>query len=100
MKNSETPPSAGPYIGHVKDGVIVLDTHVPLADGQVVRVEPLAQGGETPLDADRAKRVQQLRQLLAEWTEEDAKLPDDEADRLHTALEHGHGLDFRSPPLD
>ena len=98
MKQSETPSSAS-YIGHVKNGVVVLDTQVSLNDGQAVRVEPLGQGTGIQLDTDRADRVRQLQQLFAEWTAEDAKLSDAEADRLRAALEQNRGLSFRSPTL-
>lgn len=100
MKQSETPSSASSYIGHVKNGVIILDAQVSLADGQAVRVEPLAPGSETPLDHERAEQVRQLQQLFAEWTEEDGQLSDEEADRLHAALEANRGVSFRSPQLD
>jgi len=85
------------YTGHVKNGVIVLDAQVVLDEGQAVRVQPLAN---TPLDAQQAERVLQLQKLFAEWTEEDSRLSDEEADRLHTALEQSRGLGFRSPALD
>lgn len=99
MKQSETP-SASSYIGHVKNGVVILDAQVFLKDGQAVRVEPLAPGIQTPLDAEREGRVRQLQQLFGEWTEEDGTLSDEEADRLHTALEQNRGLSFGSPKLD
>jgi hypothetical protein len=83
--------SAQVYTGHVKNGVIVLD------EAQAMRVQPLAN---TPLDAQQAERVRQLQKLFAEWTEEDSRLSDEEADRLHTALEQSRGLGFRSPALD
>lgn len=76
------------YVGHVKNGVVVLDTPVCLTEGQTVRVEPLGEKMETQTDIEPTDRVQQLRQLFAEWIEEDGKLSDEEADRLHTALEH------------
>ena len=96
MKPSENASSQA-YIGHVKNGVIVLDAQINLDEGQPVRVEPLAQ---TPLDTERAERVRQLQQLFAQWTEEDGKLTDEEADRLRTALKQSRGLGFRSPALD
>jgi len=84
-------------MGHVKNGVIVLDTQIKLDEGQTVRVEPLTHAS---LDAERANRVQQLRQLVATWTEEDGRLSDEEADRLHSALEQNRRLSFRSSALD
>jgi hypothetical protein len=100
MKNAETHSSESSYIGHVKNGVVVLDPQVPLTDGQAVRVEPLGSGAERHLDTARADRVRQLQELFAEWTEEDGKLSDEEADRLHVALGQSRGLSFRSPNLD
>gem|GEM_PF-2720258 len=100
MKHPETQTSASAFIGHVKNGVVVLDAQIALKDGQAVRVEPLGQGAETQLDAERADRLRQLQQLFAEWTEEDGRLSDEDADRLHTALEGNPGLSFRSPTLD
>lgn len=96
MKPSETLSSPA-YIGHVKNGVVVLDAQVSLTEGQAVRVEPL---GKTQLELERAECVRQLQQLFTEWTEEDGKLSDEEADRLHAALEYSRGLGFRSPKLD
>lgn len=85
------------YTGHVKNGVIVLDGQVNLNEGQTVRVEPLAQG---PVDGERAERVRQLQQLFAQWTDEDGKLSDEEADRLRAALDQSRGLSLRSSALD
>ena len=99
MKQSETP-SAESYIGHVKNGVIVLDVNVALRDGQAVRIEPLGQKTESEPDMTLAERVRQLQQILAEWNAEDGKLSDDVADRLRVALQQNRGLSFRSPTLD
>jgi hypothetical protein len=41
-----------------------------------------------------------LQQLVAEWTQEDGRLADEAADRLHAALDQSCGLAFRSPALD
>ena len=100
MKHTDIPSSAAAFIGHVKNGVVVLDAQVALKDGQAVRVEPLGQKAETPLDAERAGRVRQLQQLFDKWTEEDGNLSDEEADRLRTALEQNRGLSFGTPTLD
>ena len=89
--------SAQTYTGHVKNGVIVLDAQVTLDEGQAVRVEPLT---DSPLAALQAQRVHQLQELFAEWTEEDGRLTDEDADRLRTALQQNRGLGFRSPALD
>lgn len=89
--------SSQTYTGHVKNGVIVLDAHVILDEGQAVRVQPLAQ---PPLDAGRAERIRQLQELFTEWTEEDGQLTDDEANRLHAALDQSRGLGFQSGVVD
>jgi hypothetical protein len=94
--NSEI--TSASYIGHVKNGVVVLDSNVVLTDGQAVRVEPLP--ASAPQKHEREDRVRRLQRVLAEWTEEDSKLSDEEADRLHSALAQNHGLSFRSPLLD
>ena len=88
------PPS---YIGHVRNGVVVLDQSAPLAEGQAVRVEPVAS--QAMLDADRMERVRQLQSLFQQWTEEDAQLSNEEADRLRLALNDSQGLQFRVPEL-
>ena len=101
MNQSETPQSSRTsYFGQVRNGVVVLDSGVGLADGQTVRVEPVGSGAEDESDADRAERVRRLQQLLADWTEEDGELTDEEADRLRVALDRDRGVTFRSMNLD
>jgi hypothetical protein len=100
MNSSETPSAAASYPGHVKNGVVVLDDKVSLNDGQAVRVELVSPGTEARVDAERGERVRKLRQLFAEWTEEDSKLTDEEADRLRAALDRNRGLRLRSTKLD
>ena len=97
MSTTKTFPPPPSYIGHVRNGVVVLDHHASLSEGQAVRVEPLA----TPatLDADRMNRLQKMRQLFEQWTEEDRQLTPEEADRLHSALDQSHGLEFRVPEV-
>ena len=97
MSPTETlspPPS---YIGHVRNGVVVLDQNAPLTEGQAVRVEPVAS--QAMLDADRMERVRQLQSLFQQWTEEDSQLSDEEAERLRLALNDSQGLQFRVPEL-
>jgi hypothetical protein len=89
-----------PLIGHVKNGVVVLDVQGCLLDGQSVRVEPVDEIQITPVDAERAKRVHELQRLFGEWNEEDGKLSEDEADRLQCALAQNGRLAFRAPSLD
>jgi hypothetical protein len=94
--------SSGPsYVGHVRNGIVVLDTHVSLVEGQTVRVEPLSEPAEAErrLDAELAARVLRVQQLFEEWNQEDSQLSSEEADRLHVALEANRGLEFRPPDL-
>jgi hypothetical protein len=100
MNTPEGALSATSYVGRVRNGVVVLDGPVNLREGQVVRVEPIGEKMGTQGGIDRTDRLQQLQQLFAEWTQEDAKLADEEADRLRTALEQSRGLSFRSPNCD
>jgi len=94
MKKSEIHSSESSFVGHVKNGGVVFDPQLPLADGQAVRIEPLRQEAESQLDAEQIDRVGRLEGLFAEWTEEDGKLSDEEADRLQAALEQHRGLGF------
>lgn len=84
----ETPSqSASFYIGHVRNGVVVLDANASsLSEGQIVRVEPVKET-TTSLDRERAERLNQMRSLFEQWTDEDAQLLPEDADRLHSALE-------------
>ena len=100
MKNSEHSSPASSYAGHVKNGVIVLDVKIELQDGQPVRVEPLPPGKEAQIDTEFADQARRFQELFAQWTEEDGKLSDEEAGRLHTALNESRGLRFGSPTLD
>jgi hypothetical protein len=99
MKPIETPCPQS-YLGHVKNGVVVLDSGVCLAEGQAVRVEPIGQTPATALEGDDTGRLRRLQELFAEWTEEDSKLSENDADLLRSALEQNHGLNFRSPHLE
>jgi hypothetical protein len=100
MNSSENFSPASSYLGHVKNGVVVLDVEVSLNEGQAVRVEPLDQGAKTELTKEPAERVRQLQQLFTEWTVEDGQLPDEEADRLQVELDQTRRLSLRSPNLD
>lgn len=74
--------------------MVVLDAQNYLSEGQPVRVESVEQTGGSQEQADR---VRKLQQLFAEWTEEDGKLSNAEADLLQNALEQTRGLGFRVP---
>ena len=97
MNPTETFSPSPTYIGHVRNGVIVLDQNASLNEGQTVRVEPVAS--PTMLDADRMERVRKLQSLFEQWTEEDAQLSIEEADRLRLALDQSQGLQFGVPEL-
>ena len=84
MKSTEAlSPSSSSYLGHVKNGVVVLDVQASLNEGEAVRIEPLNK--ETQITREQADRLAQLQRAFAEWTEEDGKLSDEEADCLHAA---------------
>jgi hypothetical protein len=100
MKPMPTESPATEYLGHVKNGVIILDTHVSLTEGQAVRVEPLKQEQSTPISDERVEQLNRMKTLFAQWDEEDSKLTDEEADRLQNALQQNRGLSFRVPQLD
>ena len=95
MNPTETLSAPSSFTGHVRNGVVILDVQVELSEGQAVRIEAV----EGALDHARTERVLQVQQLFDQWTREDAQLPLDEADRLHTALEQSRGLTFRSTDL-
>ena len=100
MKPSPTLPSAPTYTGHVQNGVIILDTELTLSEGQAVRIEPLGLDATTPITDERATQLRRMKTLFTQWDEEDSQLSDEEADRLHLALQQNRGLTFRTPPLD
>jgi len=100
MKTSQMDSSAVSYLGHVKNGVVVLDETASLKEGQAVRVEPLGQEIGAEPASDCGARVHQLEQLFATWTEEDGHLSEEDADRLDAALEQSRGLGFRSPTIN
>lgn len=95
--NSSTTESPSPsYLGHVKNGVIVVDAMVTLSEGQAVRIAPLVEEIAAPI----ADQLQRMKTLFAQWDEEDSSLTDEEADRLQLALQQNRGLSFRTPQLD
>jgi hypothetical protein len=92
--------SAASYSGRFKNGVVVLDAQVALLEGQAVRVEPLPLGDQALIANEGEDRLRQLQSLFSQWTEEDGKLSDEEADRLHKALEQSRGLNVRTRTVD
>jgi hypothetical protein len=97
MKQSNTSSTGPSYVGHVQNGVVVLDVAAHLAEGLTVRVQPL--GLDVSRDDERSARVSELRRLFDAWTEEDGKLNDAQAGCLSEALEASRGLQFRSADL-
>jgi hypothetical protein len=97
MNSSEHPSPSRSYIGHIKNGVVVLDGDVPLSEGQSVRVEPI---DERPGAAPTLERAREVQRLFNEWTDEDGRLPSEEADRLEMALGENMGFELRSPSVD
>ena len=55
-------------------------------EGQKVFVQPIETASVLPLEAEQADRLREIERLFAEWTEEDGKLSDEEADLLENAL--------------
>ena len=92
-------PSASFYIGHVRNGVVVLDSDVPaLPEGQTVRVEPV-EDSDYFVERKRIDALCRLRILFKQWTDEDSLLLPDDSDQLRLALNQNKGLTFRRPGL-
>jgi hypothetical protein len=87
------------YRGHVKNGVVILDTEVMLSEGQEVRVEPLHPNSQPVGDA-QAVQLDEMKKVFAQWDEEDNQVPDEVAEEFHQSLQENHGLSFRTPKLD
>ena len=88
------------YRGHVEDGVVIFDSEGLPAEGQKVNVQPIETASDRPLESEQADRLREMERHFAEWTEEDGKLSDEEADVLENALRRSRGLEFRSPMPD
>lgn len=84
----------------MKNGVIVLDTELPLSEGQAFRIEPLGPDATPPIADERAAQLGRMKTLFTQWDEEDGRLSDEEADRLQVALQQNRGLAFRTPQID
>ncbi len=59
-------------LGHVQNGVVILDGGVPLAEGTAVRVEPLESANQPTTD---------LQRQLLEWAGKGVELAPDLARR-------------------
>ena len=101
MNPTETLLPVPSYIGHVRNGLVVLDADASLAEGQAVRVEPLqvssAEAGG--MDAELAARVQKIRAIFEQWSQEDSEVSPEVAEEFHLALEANRGLEFQTPDL-
>ena len=101
MNPSETLSPSPSYIGHVRNGIVVLDADASFIEGQAVRVEPLQvpsteAGG---MDSELAARVQKIRTIFEQWTQEDSHVSPEVAEEFHLALEANRGLEFQTPDL-
>ena len=97
MDTLETASAPVAYKGHVRNGRVVLDVPVELAEGQEVRVEPVQP---TRLIGDsRAAQLEEMKRLFAQWDEEDRQIPDEVAEEFHRNLQVNR-LQFRTPNLD
>ena len=66
------------YLGHVQNGVIVLDVPVRLPEGVRVHVE-VSEPNAVEVHS-KEERLRQLSILFAHWNEEDANLSEQQAD--------------------
>jgi hypothetical protein len=81
------------HLGHVRRGVIVPDSPVPLVEGAPVRFEMLP---ETLPEITLAEKLKALDALVKKWDEEDAHVTDDEVKAFLQELEKERGLRFHS----
>jgi hypothetical protein len=84
------------YVGHVKNGVIVLDSHASLKEGQAVRIEPIHLSTPTLSADERTEQIQRMKALFAQWNEEDRLLSDEDAELLQNALNQNRRLSIHS----
>jgi len=92
MSTAVRPNHPETYLGHVRRGVIVLDTPMPLLDGARVRIEMLPSI-QPPLS--QTEKAEKFRLLMQKWNEEDARITDDEVRAFQKELEQERGLQFR-----
>jgi hypothetical protein len=76
--------SAMTYRGHIKNGVVVLERRVKLAEGTAVRVEPLTKA----INGKKAGQAKTLGQRLLKFAGSAKGLPSDMA-RNHDHYIHG-----------
>lgn len=82
------------YLGHVKNGVIVLDAPATLGEGTPVRVESLAGARIDAEKQHRGEHYRALLQRLQEWNREDADEEGRLGDVLQTELAADRGIRF------
>lgn len=77
------------YLGHVRHGVIVLDTPTPLIEGEPVRIEKLTelQTGTALMD-----KLKQFDELIKKWDQEDMHVTDDDVMAFQADLAKDRGL--------
>jgi hypothetical protein len=100
MNHAEVRADEMTYLGHVQNGIIVLDARVQLPEGVPVRVEVGDPVSASANALSSEEQIRQLQSLFARWNEEDATLPEDQADVLRKALEENRGLGFRNAELE
>lgn len=88
MSTAIVPSQPETYLGHVRRGVIVLDTPMPLVDGSPVRIQML-QPLQPPLT--QTEKTEKFRSLMQKWNEEDAQVTDDEVRAFQKELEEERG---------
>jgi hypothetical protein len=96
MNLIEEPRAAMSYPGHVKNGVIVLDAQVDLAEGLPVRVEPVSNSADV---AKRRERYRRAFQLIEQWGQEDPAYNARLTKLLKEELPKEHGIAFRDVEL-
>jgi hypothetical protein len=94
MNTTENKSSAMSSDGSTGKGAMVMGTPTACSEQQPNRIEVVPSG--ICVDAQLAERIRSLQRLFAEWTEEDGKLRNEDADVLGVALDASHGLGFHA----
>jgi hypothetical protein len=100
MKPSEIQAPAAGHIGHVKNGVIVVDKGVSLSEGQTVRIEPLTRDNEGSAPDAHSDQLSAMKALFSQWDLEDNQVPDETAAEFHKALAQNRGLRLHKPNVE
>jgi hypothetical protein len=99
MNVTVIPTSGMSHRGHVRNGVVVLDIPISMANGQAVEVIPIVQESSTVDEVERTQQLKRMKEIFAQWAEEDRDLSDEDADVLERALKENRGIRFRSVNL-